>query len=240
MAQDLKDAGLDRLTLSCDSLKPDRYENITRGRLAPIEQSEAAGKEDATPLLDRFYRGLEAAQRAGFTKLKINIVVIGGINDDEAADFARLSIDNPWTIRFIEYMPLGDSALTDQAEGFLVDNAVIRQQIEDELGPMVSVKPGKEIGVGPAQVYALDDAKGKVGFISAMSKPFCESCNRLRLTATGELRSCLFDGGEVSVLPAIRPSVNHDAIISLMSQCVAMKPEVHSNRGDRQMSQIGG
>jgi cyclic pyranopterin phosphate synthase len=94
--------------------------------------------------------------------------------------------------------------------------------------------------VGPAEVYRLPGAVGRLGFISAMSQPFCETCNRLRLTATGELRSCLFDGGEVSIWPAIRPHIDESELIDMMRRCVAMKPETHSGRGNRAMSQMGG
>lgn len=237
LAGDLKAAGLDRLTLSCDSLKADRFEQITRGQLAPIAEET---KRSSVTLLERFHRGVEAALSAGFQRMKLNVVVIGGMNDDEVADFARLTFEHDWTIRFIEYMPLGDSALTDDSEAYLVDNAVVLDRIERELGPMTPFQRENEVGVGPADVFQLKGAKGRLGFISAMSKPFCETCNRLRLTATGQLRSCLFDGGEVSVLPALRPHADSDRIVRLMKQCVAMKPDTHSQHGNRQMSQMGG
>jgi len=240
LAGELRDAGLDRLTLSCDSMIPSRFNRITRGHLAGESAAASPAAAANACAFARFERGLEAAQRAGFEKLKINVVVIGGINDDEVADFARLTLLNPWTIRFIEYMPLGDSVLVDDAEGYLVDNAIVRRMIEDDLGPMEPVPRETEQGVGPANIFQLPGARGRIGFISAMSKPFCETCNRLRLTATGELRSCLFDGGEVSVLPALRPSPDPQRIIDLMRRCVAMKPDVHSQRGNRAMSQMGG
>jgi cyclic pyranopterin phosphate synthase len=241
LATPLRKAGLNRITLSWDSMIPQRFDRITRG--------DRAGREAAGGSYDKFQRGLEAALRAGFNRLKINVVVIGGINDDEVARFARLTLEYPWTVRFIEYMPLGDSVLLDDAasaaglpdgSGYLVDNAIVRQRIESELGPMSPVRREMEAGVGPANVFELPGARGRIGFISAMSKPFCETCNRLRLTATGELRSCLFDGGEVSVLPALRPSPDPAAIIDLMRRCVAMKPQTHSPRGNRAMSQMGG
>lgn len=249
LAVDLRNAGLDRLTLSCDSLRADRFEQITRGNLAPIAEET---KTSSTSLLDRFYRGLEASLQAGFKRIKLNVVVIGGVNDDEVADFAKLTFEHDWTVRFIEYMPLGDSVLTDDVTGdgagYQVDNAVVIDRIEDAFGPMLPVQRETELGVGPANVFQLAGARGRIGFISAMSKPFCETCNRLRLTATGELRSCLFDGGEVSVLPALRSSegpstgtnVDTQQIVRLMQKCVAMKPDTHSNRGNRQMSQMGG
>lgn len=224
LAQPLRLAGVDRLTVSCDSLQADRYNTITHG-----------GD------LEHFWRGVHAAHEAGFTRLKVNVVVMRGINDDEVADFALLATKYPWSIRFIEYMPLGDSVLTgiDPTQA-TVGNEEIKARIAERVGPLSSVERHREVGVGPAMVYTFPGAVGRVGFISAMSQPFCESCNRLRLTAIGELRSCLFDGGEVSLMPALRPKPDVDRIIRLFDECVVMRPEVHSNRGNRAMSQIGG
>ena len=230
LAAPLKEAGLDRLTISVDTLRPERFRRIAGNRPYQLEQ---------------VWQGIEAARAAGFDRLKLNVVVIGGINHDEVVDFARLSLDRPWTIRFIEYMPLGDAKLLehglDDANGYTVDNEQLRDQIEHALGPAQTVNRTIEAGVGPAQVYRLPGAAGRIGFISAMSQPFCETCNRLRLTATGQLRACLFDGGEVDLLPTLRaPGDPTPRIVELMRQCVAEKPEVHSARGNRAMSQLGG
>lgn len=223
----LREAGVRRLTLSIDSLIPEKYERITGG-----------GR------LDLFWRGVEAALEAGFDqRLKLNVVVIKGVNDDEVADLAALSLERPWTIRFIEYMPLGASRLTmpgvDPNDAIL-DNEIVRQRLAARFGALEPVQRGTEVGVGPAEVHRLPGAKGRIGFISAMSRPFCETCNRLRLTATGELRSCLFDGGEVNLLPALRPSINGERLREAFARCATLKPEVHSFRGDRAMSQLGG
>lgn len=232
LAKPLKRAGLDRLTLSWDSLRPDSFDRITGTR----------GYS-----LDDLMRGIEAAEDAGFTRLKFNVVVVGGINDDEVADFARLTLAKPWTIRFIEYMPLGESKLLadglDTAKLYTVDNTAVFDRIEREVGVLTPVDRADEPGVGPANVFRLPGARGRVGFISAMSKPFCETCNRLRLTATGLLRACLFDGGEVDALPALRHATTDtdpEPIIDLMARCVAQKPDTHSRRGNRAMSQLGG
>lgn len=229
IAKPLREAGLDRITLSWDTMQPDRFARIARG-----------GARDGEAALAQLRRGIAAAERAGFERLKFNVVVIGGVNDDEVADFAALTVDRPWTVRFIEYMPLGESTLIDDAEASTVDNTAVRERIEAALGALQPVQRDREAGVGPAQVYRLQGAAGRIGFISAMSQPFCETCNRLRLTATGELRSCLFDGGEVSVLPALRPQPRTDELIALMRRCVTLKPETHSTRGNRAMSQMGG
>jgi cyclic pyranopterin phosphate synthase len=182
-AADLRRAGLDRLTISWDTMQPDRFARIVRGGVR--------NAADGARRLDTLRRGIDAAVQAGFERLKFNVVVIGGVNDSEVADFARLTLDQKWTVRFIEYMPLGDATLADDGDLYTVDNETIRTKIERALGPMMPVDRQGEPGVGPANVYRLREAMGRVGFISAMSQPFCETCNRLRLTATGELRSCL-------------------------------------------------
>lgn len=224
LARPLRLAGVDRLTVSCDSLRADRYETITHG--GDIEQ---------------FWRGVRAAHEVGFTRLKVNVVVMRGINDDEVADFALLATEYPWSIRFIEYMPLGDSVLTGiDPNQPTIGNEEIKERIAERVGPLTSVERHREVGVGPASVFTFEGARGRVGFISAMSQPFCETCNRLRLTAIGQLRSCLFDGGEVDLIPALRPTPDPEHIVRLFGECVALRPETHSHRGNRAMSQIGG
>jgi cyclic pyranopterin phosphate synthase len=203
---------------------------------------------------------------------KINCVTMRGTNDDEFADFARLTLTQPLTVRFIEYMPLGDSALQDsglrvQGSGKIDDSEVgpaggcgaqdrgagafiseseVRPIIERELGPLLPIDRASESGVGPANVYQLasGNPRGRIGFISAMSAPFCDTCNRLRLTADGTLRSCLFEGGEVDIRPILRGPGNHAtrqaALADAMTTCIRLKPTVHSNHGNEQMSRIGG
>ena len=256
LAHPLKQAGLDRVTVSMDSLRPDRFRKITRtGDLATV------------------LRGISACEEAGFESTKINCVTMRGTNDDELLDFARLTIDRNLTVRFIEYMPLGDAALLQpQAPGLqsrglvrvaenelgpaggcsaqdrgadsLIPENEVRARIEAELGELHQVDRSTESGVGPANVYRLDHAQGRIGFISAMSAPFCSTCNRLRLTAEGVLRSCLFEGGEVDVRHVIRSesdaSRRRDAIAHAMAECVRLKPDVHTHHGNQQMSRIGG
>ena len=242
LAGPLRESGLDRVTISLDSLRPDRFRAITR-----------------TGDLPAVLRGIDAALDAGFPSVKINCVVMRGTNDDELADFARLTLDRPISVRFIEYMPLGHSQVQgsrvaddevgptggcgaqDRGDVFLPE-AEARELIEAELGELQPVDRRTEAGVGPAVPYRLANAAGRVAFISAMSAPFCSTCNRLRLTATGVLRSCLFEGGEVDLKPILR----HDAIDSVaaiadaMTECVRLKPDVHSYHGREQMSRIGG
>ena len=249
LAAPLRDAGLDRVTVSIDSLRPDRFRRITRsGDLAAV------------------LRGLDRAERAGFESVKINVVVMRGVNDDEVADFARLTLSRRVSVRFIEYMPLGDAAVmagddgaVDESEtgpaggcgaqdrgDVFVPEPEVRRAIESRLGPLEPVDRSLETGVGPAVIYRLaaGNPRGRVGFISAMSAPFCSTCNRLRLTATGVLRSCLFEGGEVDLKPILRgaeaPARRRKLLGGAMEDCVRLKPELHSLRGNEQMSRIGG
>ena len=255
LARPLRDAGLDRVTVSVDSLEPEKFRRITRtGDLAAV------------------LRGLDEAEAVGFTQgLKVNCVTMRGVNDDEAADFARLTLSRKLTVRFIEYMPLGDAALMttsatsanvdaselgpaggcgaqDRGADAFIAEGEVRQRIEAELGPLEPVDRETEPGVGPANVYRLSrgNPAGRIGFISAMSAPFCATCNRLRLTATGVLRSCLFEGGEVDLKPILRseastqPRRRELLIADAMTECVRLKPDVHSAHGNEQMSRIGG
>lgn len=252
LARPLKDAGLDRVTISLDSLQPERFRRITR-----------------TGDLSTVMRGLDQCQAVGLDSLKINCVTMRGTNDDEFADFARLTLDRKLTVRFIEYMPLGDAALMhtvdtskkvaaeeigpaggcgaqDRGQDSFIAETEVRDRIEADLGPLVPVDRDSESGVGPAVPYrlALGNPIGRIGFISAMSAPFCATCNRLRLTANGVLRSCLFEGGEVEIRDLLRRSTDplerRDALAHAMSECVRLKPDVHSMRGNQQMSRIGG
>ncbi len=252
LADPFKQAGLDRITVSLDSLLPERFKSITR-----------------TGVLGDVLRGIDRCIELGFTSIKINCVTMKGFNDDEVAEFARLTIDRPITVRFIEYMPLGYSGFSPEPKTSLserlkisadeigpvggcgaqergdvfVSEELTKSRIVDVFGEIEPVDRSTESGVGPAEVYRLKNAKGRIGFISAMSKPFCSTCNRLRLTATGLLRSCLFEGGEVDLKPIIRDHSKTnipERLADAMSECVRLKPEVHSYHGNEQMSRIGG
>lgn len=246
LAKPLRDAGLDRVTVSIDSLDPLKFRRITR-----------------TGNLSAVLNGLDRAEAVGFDAIKINCVTMRGTNGDELADFARLTMQRRITVRFIEYMPLGDAAIMNHPfdgqmrigpaagcdsqlrhENALVTESEARDRIESELGPLRPVDRRNEPGVGPATVWALALGRplGRIGFISAMSAPFCAACNRLRLTADGLLRSCLFDGGEVDIKPLLRDSAPCplELIGEAMSECVRLKPILHSAHGEKQMSRIGG
>jgi cyclic pyranopterin phosphate synthase len=253
LAGPLRESGLDRVTVSIDSLRPERFHRITRtGDLAAV------------------LRGLDRAEAVGLQHTKINCVAMRGTNDDEFADFAALTLSRPLTVRFIEYMPLGDAALMhsstttknriadeeigpaggcgaqDRGKDAFIAEADIRDRIEQQHGPLVPVDRGTEAGVGPAVPWRLarGEPHGRVAFISAMSAPFCATCNRLRLTATGTLRSCLFEGGEVETRDLLRsivdPTERRASLARAMTDCVRLKPDVHSHHGNEQMSRIGG
>ncbi len=194
------------------ALEPDDLSLTTNGVLL---DSLAAPLRDAG--VDRLTVRWDTMQSLRFTQLaRGGAKAMGGLNDDEVVDFAQLTLDRPWTVRFIEYMPLGDSSLGDDADAYIVDNERIAQTIEHALGRLTPVSRETEPGVGPANVFYLPDAAGRVGFISAISRPFCETCNRLRLTAMGQLRAELFDGGEIDIMPALRPCPNVPRLVELM------------------------
>jgi cyclic pyranopterin phosphate synthase len=181
-AQTLYNAGLKRINVSLDSLQEERYRDITRG-----------GD------LKRVWEGIEAAANAGISPIKINVVVIRGLNDDELIDFARLSLKHPYQIRFIEYMPVGVSNGWEK-EKYLSYEAMLKT-IETFL-PLVPVQePAKS---GPAKIYRFQESKGEIGFITPLSQHFCQTCNRLRLTADGKLRTCLFSDEEIDLKSALR------------------------------------
>ena len=230
LAEPLRDAGLDRLTISLDTLNPKRFDEIV-------------GWKGRYQLADVIH-GINAAVNADFTKIKINVVVMAGINDDEIGRLASLTLSKPWTVRFIEYMPLGNSQLTHQgienANRYTLNSQNVIDEIESHWGSLRKIDRNLEVGVGPADVYQIPGAIGRIGFISAMSRPFCESCNRLRLTATGDLRACLFDGGEVNILNLLKKTNSKAHIIHAMGKCVGLKPDTHAKMGNRAMSQLGG
>ncbi len=238
LAGPLKESGLDRITISIDSLRAERFKAITRTGELPI-----------------VLRGLDRVLDAGFSGTKINCVAMRGTNDDEFADFARLTQTMPVTVRFIEYMPLGDAALMhesergpaggcggqDRGQHAFISESEIRHWIEADLGELLRVARESEPGVGPANIYRLPgNPAGRIGFISAMSAPFCSTCNRLRLTADGVLRSCLFEGGEIEIRDLLRSGGTARDVADAMVECVRRKPIVHSYHGNQQMSRIGG
>lgn len=221
-AKELKEAGLNRVNISLDSLKPDKFGQITR-----------IGK------LEKVMEGIEAARAVGLNPVKINMVVMRGINDDEIIDFARKTIGEEWHVRFIEFMPVGNGQQYGR-ERFMPISEI--SECIDLLG---SLEPYKLDGNGPAKYYRLPNAKGTIGFISPVSEHFCFQCNRLRLTADGKLRPCLLQDDEIDLREPLRGGATIDQIMKLVKQSIDSKPECHNLKkgttaNNRSMCQIGG
>ncbi|MBE0467827.1 MAG: GTP 3',8-cyclase MoaA [Candidatus Desulforudis sp.] len=223
-ARALKEAGLKRVNISLDTLRPERFRAITRNG----EWSRA-------------WAGVEAALACDLHPVKLNMVMMRGINDDEVENFVGLAKDRPLHVRFIEIMPIGASS--QWATDRLVPADQIRQAIADRYGPLKPVKPAG--GDGPARCWTIPGFKGSVGFIAPLSDYYCPSCNRLRLTAAGTLRPCLCKGDEIDLAAALARGADEDELIRLIVQAIARKPQGHPEHEilpvkDRFMSQIGG
>ena len=213
----LRKAGLSRVNVSVDSLKPNRFKEITRGG-------------DLEPVIT----GIEAAKRAGLNPVKINTVVMPGINDDEILDFVRWTKEGGAHVRFIEQMPF-----TRESRQFTV--ADIKTMIEAAYG---NLEPVYEHGSGPASYYRLPNARGTIGFIKPVSDCFCDTCNRLRLTADGKLRLCLLDDSELDLKPMLRGDLTDGEIKLALQQAIMKKPARHHLAEgivpEKLMRQIGG
>lgn len=228
-AQDLYDAGLRRINISLDSLEPETFDKIvgSRGRSRWLQ----------------VWEGIQTAYQVGFNPLKLNVVVMPGVNDGEVLDLAALSIDRHWHVRFIEFMPIGNNQLFGD-RGW-IPSAELRQQIRDRWG----LTESQVCGNGPADVFQIPGAKGTLGFISQMSECFCDRCNRMRLSADGWIRPCLLnESGQIDLKTALREGVSTLELRDRLSELLALKPEINfkeRNSGatgayTRTMSQIGG
>jgi cyclic pyranopterin phosphate synthase len=219
----LADAGLNRINISLDTLKPERYREITRGG-------------DISLVL----KGIDAAEEAGLLPIKINMVPIRNLNDDEIPDFARMTLTTPRHVRFIEFMPIGSRDLWSDERYISTDE--LRKTVE-KISPLMPVRLRKN---GPAKYFRLEGAPGVIGFISALTHHFCGDCNRLRLTADGRLRPCLFSETEIDLKPALRMQSSDKEIERLLRLAIEVKPEGHKidQRDDlsslKNMSRIGG
>lgn len=218
-AKELVDAGLKRVNISLDSLDEDAYSQLTRG-----------GK------LSEALDGLDAALDAGLAPVKINCVVVRSLKQDIEA-FARLTVEMPVDVRFIEYMPVG--TCNQWSSGDYVSCEEVKERLS-ALGPLEPVESAR--GWGPAHYYRLDGAQGNIGFITPQSSHFCSSCNRLRLTADGRLKTCLFSDDEVDVRTVIRAGASVEELKSLIIHTLATKPQERPQEQakSRGMSQIGG
>ncbi len=222
-AAELKQAGLRRVNVSLDTLKSDRFEFITRGGSS----------------LDQVLEGIEVARAVGLTPVKLNMVVMSGINDDELLDFAAKTIAEEWHVRFIELMPLAGE--TTPATRF-VSAGEMRKRLE-LLGELEPCLPS--IGNGPAKYFRLPHARGTIGFITPVSEHFCFRCNRLRLTADGKLRPCLLSDDEIDLKQPLRCGISSAGLKQLIEEAVANKPLRHHIAEGyvptrRPFSQVGG
>ncbi len=231
MIDDLRAAGLSRVNISLDTLDPDQFHTITRvGRL-----------EDTLA-------GIDAALAAGLNPVKVNAVAVRSL-DQDFLEFAKLSIDRPLHVRFIEYMPVGDTsedAGTGWGEGDVIPSEELFQTINRRaaaagLPSLRAAGAAKPLGWGPARYFEFPGAQGTVGFISPLSRHFCSECNRLRVTADGKVRPCLFSDTEYDVRAALRAG-DDGAVRDVLLTALGAKPDEHHDKvgTDRKMSQIGG
>ncbi|MEZ4601419.1 MAG: GTP 3',8-cyclase MoaA [Syntrophotaleaceae bacterium] len=224
MAFDLRKAGLSRVNVSLDSLREDRFQLITR-----------------RPGLQKVLDGIEAADAVGLTHLKINMVPLKGINHDEIVDFGRLALEHPWEIRFIEFMPVSSGL------DFTPEHMFPAKSILEELGKIGKLVPLLRQGpAGPARLFHFPDSPGRVGVIPAISDHFCGECNRMRITADGRIRPCLFSSEEIDLREALRSSSSDEEIERLLREAACIKPQRHHigekefRQGGRRMHGIGG
>jgi GTP 3',8-cyclase len=233
MAQNLYDAGLRRINISLDSLVPETFNQII-------------GYHTHTPATrwQKVWDGIQIAHQVGFSPLKLNVVVIPGVNDHEVLNLAALSLDREWHVRFIEFMPIGNADLFGE-RGWVTSEG-LRQRIRDRWG----LEDGQVRGNGPADVFRIPGAKGTLGFISQMSECFCDRCNRMRLSADGWLRPCLLnETGQLDLKTMLRNGVSAEEMRDHIRNLLALKPEINYKGRDsgteghsyrRTMSQIGG
>lgn len=219
----LKAAGIRRINVSIDSLDRAKFKRITR-----------------FDYFTRVWEGIEKARDMGFHPIKLNVVMMKGINDNEVLDFGRLAIEQPYHLRFIECMPVG---LQANSLAF-IPNSDIEKNLVNEFGPLIPVSPGQNDG--PATRYRFDGGKGEIGFISPISHSFCQDCNRLRLTANGLLLPCLLSDREVDIKDPLRRGCLDEELIEVFLEAVKSKPKCHPLSLDnhqkvyRKMCSIGG
>ncbi len=224
MAAPLFEAGLARVNVSLDTLNPLKYEKIT-GRA----------------FFNSVWEGLQKAEAVGFRPIRVNVVTMKGLNDDELQQFADLSIRKPYHIRFIEYMPIGQNNNWEPQKYVASDE--IKSRLE-RFGPLSKIS--RSIHDGPVERYRFKSAKGEIGFISAISHHFCPSCNRLRLTPDGKLRPCLFADDEVDIKSPLRSGASLEVLKEVFLEAIARKPSGHhagilgKRNPLRAMSTIGG
>ena len=221
-AAGLKAAGLRRVNISLDTLRPERFRQITR-----------------CGTLEETLRGIEAARVEGLNPVKINVVVMAGVNDDELTDFAARTVNDGWHVRFIEQMPVN-------GEEPLATRLVSVSEMKKRLASMGTLEPWKvAVGNGPARYFRLPGAAGTIGFITPVTEHFCYQCNRLRLTADGKLRLCLLNEDEIDLKGPLRSGASDAELSDIITRAIAGKPLGHhlaegKKRTGRPFSQVGG
>jgi len=227
-AERLYQAGVRRINISLDSLNPEKYKEITRG-----------GD------LDAVLRGIQKAHDAGFRPIKINVVAIQGFNDDEALQFAELTVNRPYQVRFIELMPFGFAGIENL--GKYLSNDHIKEMINRRY-TLETFSKAHSQNDGPADLCRIQGGQGEIGFISPLSHQFCSSCNRLRLTSNGRLRACLLLDDEIDILSPLREGCTNQELAELLQLAATKKPGTHNiNIEERhmkkcltEMTSIGG
>ena len=234
-AADLYQAGLRRINISLDSLNPQTFHRLI-------------GHQGLSDRWEEVWQGIQVAAAMGFSPLKLNVVVIPGVNDQEVLDLAALTLQRNWHIRFIEFMPIGNGDWFSK-KGW-IPSADIRQQILNRWGGLHPLSPGEIKGSGPADVFQIPGAQGTVGFISQMSECFCDRCNRIRLSADGWLRPCLLnETGQIDLKTGLRSGQDLAVLRDRVKSLLNLKTEInfkaresgtHQGQYQRTMSQIGG
>ncbi len=223
LAEDLRGAGLARVNISLDSLRRDRFLAITR-------------RDELERVLD----GISAAKEVGFDPVKVNVVLERGMNDDEIVDFATWGREQQVAVRFIEFMPL------DASGAWALDKVVSQEEILDAISAVYPLEPAPARGAAPADRWLYADGRGDVGIIPSVTKPFCGDCDRVRLTAEGQLRTCLFETREFDLRAIVRGGGSDDDLAAEIVRAVGTKWAGHAIgqvtfiRPNRSMSQIGG
>jgi cyclic pyranopterin phosphate synthase len=223
-AKELKEAGLDRVNISLDTLRPERFYEITRR--------------------DLFYKvidGIDAALEARLDPVKINVVLIHGTNDDEIDDFVEITREKPISVRFIEFMPI--SHMSEWTRKKVIPSSDLKSEIQKKY-ELIPISDNK--GSGPSQDFRVKGFSGSVGFITPVTEVFCERCNRIRVTSNGRIRSCLFSDEEHDILPLLRDGRDLDEIADQIKKSISKKPMCHNIDGvqfrscQSSMSKIGG
>lgn len=222
LAVKLKHSGLDRINISIDTLNKERFKSIT-----------------GFDSFDSVWSGIKEALEIGLSPVKLNVILMKGINDDEISDFAQLSLDYPLAVRFIEFFPTNKRSM--KFSGCLLNNGDVKKEITEKFGA-IEIAPWVK-GNGPAEYFKLKGSKGLIGFISSSSGNFCDDCNRIRMDCAGRISPCLFSGPILDMRELLRPNLEEDKLLSRIKEIFIIKPRYNKNKiadPKIEMSSIGG